>query len=297
MKKIIIAILVVVVAAVYWSQRLDPTGSNPYVFAVVDENGKPTAMKYAVPDDKDILNHENSEQIFYGKRLLNETKRLLPDNVGAAMNCNSCHLYQGKLEYGDPYINTYNAFPQFNPRAERVVTLEERINGCFQRSMNGTPLPEQSDEMKAIIAYYKWLAQDVPHGWQVVHQNTGPIDTSLQPNMDKGEEIYGAMCASCHGDNGEGMWDASGNIMFPPLWGDDSFNIGAGMARLYKAAAFVKYNMPMGYTMNRPQGQGHVLTDQEAVDVSYYFTQKPRPDFPAKVNDWPSGKKPKDSRY
>src|SRR5690554_4121536 len=129
MKKLIVA-LVVIVAAVFWWQRTPLTDSNPYVFAVVDEEGKPTDMKYTVPDDKDILNHENSEKIFYGKRLLNETKRLLPDNVSAAMNCNSCHLYQGKLEYGDPYINTYNAFPQFNSRAERVVTIEERINGC-----------------------------------------------------------------------------------------------------------------------------------------------------------------------
>src|SRR5690554_6389170 len=131
MKKLIVA-LVVIVAAVFWWQRTPLTDSNPYVFAVVEEEGKPTDMRDTVPDDKDILTQENSEQILYGKRLLNETKRLLPDNVGAAMNCNTCLLFQGKLEYGDRYSNTYNSFPQFNSRAERVVTIEERINGSLQ---------------------------------------------------------------------------------------------------------------------------------------------------------------------
>ena len=51
----------------------------------------------------------NAEQINYGKRLLNETRRLLPNNTGASMNCNSCHVQQGK-PMGAPYINTVNSF-------------------------------------------------------------------------------------------------------------------------------------------------------------------------------------------
>jgi thiosulfate dehydrogenase len=93
------------------------------------------------------------------------------------------------------------------------------------------------------------------------------------------------------------MKDSRGDIVFPPLWGDESFNIGAGMARTYKAAAFVKYNMPMGIQTKGLWGHGNVLSDQDAVDVSEFFTHKPRPDFPGKVNDWPTGNKPKDARY
>ena len=74
----------------------------------------------------------------------------------------------------------------------------------------------------------------------------------------------------------------------PPLWGKDSFNVGAGMARMYTAAAFVKHNMPLG--------QGGTLTAQEAVDVAAFFTQQPRPDYAARANDWPKGDKPKDAR-
>ena len=264
---------------------------------VVDQAGN-KLPNYQLPKDSDILLQDNAEEIMYGKRLLNETKRLLPDNVGANMNCNSCHVAQGKAHFGAPYINTVNSFPQMNPRAERVVSLETRVNGCFMRSMNGKPLAVEGKEMRAIIAYMQWLAQDVPHGGQVQELvNSGPIDMSLTPDPVRGQQIYAQQCATCHGQNGEGMLDGVGNVMFPPLWGDQSFNIGAGLARLYKAAQFVKYNMPMGVSKTKPWGQGNLLSDQDAVDVAGYFTQMQRPDFPGKVNDWPSGKKPKDARY
>lgn len=252
---------------------------------------------YVLPQDTAILDEPNADQIFYGKRLLNETKRLLPEHVGASMNCNSCHISQGKVPLGDPYINSFNDYPKIMSRSGTEVDLEARINGCFQRSMNGTPLGRESPEMLAMMAYMEWLAQNTPESQRVDIRNAGEIDTSLEPDLVRGEEIYVAQCATCHGDNGEGIKDRRGDIVFPPLWGEESFNIGAGMARVYKAAAFVKYNMPMGIQTQGLWGHGNVLTDQDAVDVSGYFTQKPRPDFPDKVNDWPSGKKPKDARY
>ena len=52
---------------------------------------------YVLPQDTSILDEPNADEIFYGKRLLNETKRLLPERVGAQMNCNSCHISQGKI--------------------------------------------------------------------------------------------------------------------------------------------------------------------------------------------------------
>ena len=252
---------------------------------------------YVLPQDTSILNEPNADEIFYGKRLLNETKRLLPENVGASMNCNSCHISQGKIPLGDPYINSYNTYPRVMPRSGKEVDLEGRINGCFQRSMNGKPLDRESPEMLAMIAYMKWLAQNTPKNQKVAISNAGEIDTSLVADTARGEKIYYAQCATCHGDNGEGIKDSRGDIVFPPLWGDESFNIGAGMARTYKAAAFVKYNMPMGIQTKGLWGHGNVLSDQDAVDVSEFFAHKPRPDFPGKVNDWPTGNKPKDARY
>ncbi|MGM8884672.1 c-type cytochrome [Psychrobacter sp. 1U2] len=252
---------------------------------------------YVMPQDTAILDEPNADEIFYGKRLLNETKRLLPEHVGAEMNCNSCHIAQGKIPLGDPYINSYNTYPKVMPRAGIEVDMEARINGCFKRSMNGKPLDRESPEMLAMIAYMKWLAQNTPKDQKVDINNAGKVDTTLVGDPVKGEKIYYAQCATCHGDNGEGIKDSRGDIVFPPLWGEESFNIGAGMARTYKAAAFVKYNMPMGIQTQGLWGHGNVLSDQDAVDVAEFFTHKPRPDFAGKVNDWPSGKKPKDARY
>lgn len=265
-------------------------------FAVLDKDGKRLA-DYTIPSDTLIDKAPNAEQIRYGQRLLNETRRLLPDNTGASLNCSSCHVQQGKKPLGAPYINSHNSFPQFNPRAGREVTLADRINGCFQRSMNGKPLDNDSPEMAAMLAYMKWLAQDVPHGAKVQIKNAWPIDTKLVPDSARGKTLYAAQCAACHGANGEGKRDGAGNIVFPPLWGDESFNIGAGLARTYKAASFIRNNMPMGVNTHGNWGEGKVLSDQDAVDVAEYFTHMPRPDFPPKDKDWPDGKKPKDARY
>lgn len=265
-------------------------------FSVLDKDGK-RLPDYTIPLDTQIAGEPNADQINHGKRLLTETRRLLPQNTGASMNCNSCHVQGGKKPMGAPYINTFNTYPQFNPRANRVVSLEDRINGCFMRSMNGKPLEKDSAEMKAMIAYMKWLAQDVPHGARVQIENAWPIDTKLVPDPVRGKSLYAAQCASCHGANGEGKKDSSGAIAFPPLWGDESFNIGAGLARTYKAAALIRNNMPMGVNTHGNWGEGGVLSDQDAVDVAEYFTHMPRPDFAGKDKDFPNGKKPKDSRY
>lgn len=253
--------------------------------------------RYTVPADRDILAQPNADQILYGKRLLADTARLLPDNVGAAMNCNSCHLGDGKTNAANGYINTVNFYPRVMPRAGKEVDLEMRINGCFQRSMNGKPLDREGPEMKAMIAYMDWLRQDVPKDQTVDIVNAGPIDETLVPDPENGRLVYTAKCAACHGADGEGMRDQFGDVLFPPLWGEESFNIGAGMARTYKAAQFVKWAMPPAMHMSGRLGQGGVLSDQDAVDVAEYFTHMPRPDFPGKVNDWPNGNRPKDARY
>ncbi|WP_062562780.1 c-type cytochrome [Paracoccus aminovorans] len=299
MKKPVLLIATMAVLALGgWGALRGSPADMPEVqgMAILDADGNAVG-RYTVPADKDILTRPNADQILYGKRLLADTARLLPDNVGAAMNCNSCHLGDGKIDAANGYINTVNFYPRVMPRAGKEVDLEMRINGCFQRSMNGKPLDPEGPEMKAMIAYMDWLRQDVPKGQTVDIINAGPIDETLVPDPENGKRIYAAKCAACHGANGEGMSDQSGDILFPPLWGEESFNIGAGMARTYKAAQFVKWAMPPAMHLTGPLGQGGVLSDQDAVDVAEYFTHMPRPDFPGKVNDWPNGKRPRDARY
>jgi thiosulfate dehydrogenase len=51
--------------------------------------------------------------------------------VGNGLNCASCHLNAGTVGGGSPYVGVSAAFPSYAARAGRVITLEDRINGCF----------------------------------------------------------------------------------------------------------------------------------------------------------------------
>lgn len=251
---------------------------------------------FETPRLADLLKEPNADQLILGARLNTNTHEMLPANVGNALNCASCHLNAGTVADGSPYVGVSAFFPSYAPRAGRVITLEDRINGCFLRSMNGKPLGLESVEMKAMVAYFDWMKRETRPQDKVEGRGVGKIDPSIVPNLENGEKLYAAQCALCHGNDGEGIRNAAGKWVYPALWGDDSFNIGAGMARTYTAAAFVKKNMPIAFHEGFPLGQGG-LTDQEAVDVAEYFSHKPRPDFAGKVKDWPKDKKPVDARY
>lgn len=251
---------------------------------------------FETPRLANMLNEKNAEQLVYGARLNIETRDLLPKNVGNALNCASCHLNSGTVADGSPYIGISAFFPGYAPRAGRTITLQDRINGCFLRSMNGKPLPLDSDELKAMVALFDWMRNETKPEDKVEGRGVGKVSTDIIPNAENGKKIYAAQCALCHGSDGEGIKNAKGQWVYPPLWGNESFNIGAGMARTYTAAAFVKRNMPIAMHNKFPLGQGG-MTDQEAVDVAEYFSHQPRPDFAGKVKDWPNGKKPADARY
>lgn len=251
---------------------------------------------FDTPRLADMLKAPNAQQLVLGARLNLETRDLLPGHVGNVLNCTSCHLNAGTVADGSPYVGVSAFFPSYAARAGRVITLAERINGCFLRSMNGKPLPVDSAEMKAMLAYFDWMKRETRPEDKVEGRGVGKIDAKLVANVTNGKAVYAAQCALCHGKDGEGIQDGAGRWVYPPLWGNQSFNIGAGMARTYTAAAFVKRNMPIAFHDNFPLGQGG-LSDQEAVDVAEFFTHMPRPDFAAKVKDWPKDKKPFDARY
>ncbi len=252
--------------------------------------------KFVTPRLADMLGAPNATQLVRGMRLNMETRALLPQHVGNKLSCASCHLNAGTVADGSPYVGVSAFFPSYAARAGKIITLEDRINGCFRRSMNGKPLPVDSADMKAMVAYFDWMKKNTKPEDKVAGRGVGKISTAIKPNVVNGKQVYQAQCAVCHGINGEGIERADGTTIYPPLWGDDSFNIGAGMARTYNAAAFVKRNMPIGFHSKFPLGQGG-LSDQEAVDVAEYFSHQPRPDFPDKVKDWPKDQKPADARY
>jgi thiosulfate dehydrogenase len=205
----------------------------------------------------------------YGRSIITDTQRTLPANVKAAMSCEACHLAAGTKAHGGSLVGVYAEFPQWNKRAHRFISLQDRLAECFLYSMNGRPPAFESREMEALVAYVAWLSRGQAVGMPVVGQGYVRFAADRAPSAAAGARTYAARCAACHGAEGAG----SGAI--PPLWGDRSFNAGAGMHRLSTMAAFVRYNMPFGAPPN-------TLSKQEAYDVAAYVLAQPRPRFDAK---------------
>ncbi|MDP2701051.1 MAG: c-type cytochrome [Candidatus Rokubacteria bacterium] len=228
------------------------------------------------------------EAIRYGEKVATQTSSYAKANVGAGLDCTSSHIKGARAPNASNWVGLWGVYPEYDPRSGRVITLADRINECFRRSMNGKPLLLDSAEMRGLLSFIWWLSKDVPTGVSVEGRGFKPVEASRPADPAKGGILYVAKCAACHGVSGQGVMGGGGYTVFPALWGSRSFNVGAGMARLDTAAAFVKVKMPLG---------GAALTDQEAYDVAAYFTRRPRPDFKAKKGDWPNGDKPKDARY
>lgn len=226
-----------------------------------------------------------------GERLLTQTQVYGKQYVGNGLNCTSCHLDGGKMPFTAPWSGIWGVFPEYRSRNAKVNALQDRINDCFVRSLNGKPLPLDSDEMRGALAYMWWLSNGVPTGVDGAGRGFRRLrlPDDAKPDPAAGQKVYATTCAACHGADGQGMQGANGEYLFPALWGPRSFNIGAGMGRMSNAAAFVKTAMPLG--------AGNTLSDQQAYDVAAYFTQQPRPDFADKGKDWPKGDKPADARY
>lgn len=257
------------------------------------------------PDLSSLGNSPYDSLVRYGYALIHETYKYLgPDApnpkmryAGNRLACQNCHLDAGTKYYGIPYVGVVGRFPQYRGRENKVGSIEERINGCMERSMNGRSLPVDSREMRAMVAYMQWISRGVPTGEKI--KGTGLPDITLPDRPAdtlRGKEVYELKCASCHGKNGEGVRNQAGGYQYPPLWGPDSYNDGAGMHRLITAAKFIKANMPFGATADAP-----MLSDEEAYDVAAFINayHHPRPPKPGKEKDYPGSleRKPVSAPY
>lgn len=212
------------------------------------------------------------EVIKLGELLVEQTAThpLTKPYAGNSLNCTSCHLQNGTDLVAATFIGLATAYPAWSPREGRVLTLEDRVLNCFMRSCNGIRPPLGSKLSVAITAYITWLSSG-----QSIRQNSKaplgphaitPLKLKAADKADKarGKRLYSQRCASCHGKDGAGRKDS------PPVWGDKSFNHGAGLSKPDNLAAWLKVAMP-------PDDRD--LTEQEALDIAAYVDSQPRPAF------------------
>lgn len=202
-----------------------------------------------------------------GRDIFNDPQQYVPGDVSAKMSCSACHIAAGTVARGGSLVGVYARFPQWNPRAKRVITLQDRIAECFLYSMNGRAPSFSSREMIALVAYMAWLSRGVRVG------QAAPADASDvvvlprgAPDLRRGAVLYVQKCSVCHQPNGAGIAGT-----FPPLWGKASFNSGAGMANVANMTGFVRYNMPKSAPGS--------LSLAQAYDISAYVLAHERPTF------------------
>jgi thiosulfate dehydrogenase len=211
------------------------------------------------------------ETIRLGRELVEQTSthELTRAYVGNSLNCTSCHLRNGTDPKAASFIGVATAYPAWSPRERRVITLEDRVLNCFMRSCNGVRPPLGSTPSVAIVAYITWLSAGHPMRMNPERPN-GPLSVPKLPDglakadRKRGEQFYSERCAACHGEDGQGDADS------PPVWGERSYNDGAGLANVPQLAAWLHVAMP-------PEERN--LSHAEAFDLAAYVNSFPRPRF------------------
>ena len=280
----------------------EPRGALPVVIAVCCVIGvvvvgatlrygaeRPSALTPALTPTLSVPAIATEE---YGRRLIAQTAELLgPDQpdpdlryIDSRLNCGSCHLATGTEPGTLTLLQVTEHYPRFSGRVGAMTDIEDRINECMQRSMNGAPLPMDSAEMIAMAAYLRSLGSQYEAMGAAQKAPVEPAAFSApsrKADVGAGQDVFAEKCSICHGDDGAGLLaaeDRAKGYLFPPLWGPDSFNDGAGMHRVLTAARFIKARMPLG----EPD-----LTDDEAFDVAAYINNQPRPEMPNLEKDYP----------
>jgi thiosulfate dehydrogenase len=248
--------------------------------------------------DKTLGDSPLAKQIRWGYEIFTNTPKHAPAFTGGRVSCANCHLNAGQRERALPLVGVAGMFPEYNARASRLISLPDRVVDCFLRSENATgsaagePPTPASKEVLALAAYITWLSKGQAVGanppWR--GQN-GIAQDKLIPisalDQKRGAALYAERCTSCHGQDGQGV--QIGDKKAAPLWGEASWNDGAGASRVYTLAGIIRYTMPY-----LDPGS---LSDEDAQHVAAYITSQPRPSYPNKHLDYSAAKIPVDAVY
>lgn len=237
------------------------------------------------------------ELVKYGQALMNNTAYYIgPQGIngqytGTRTSCSNCHQLAGTKPFAFDLMTANSRYPQYRAREDKVLSLAERVNNCVTRPLNGTPVPENTKEMQAFLAYLKWLDDFAATHQKEIWGKSLPLHfPNRAADTSKGALIYASRCSRCHGSEGQGRFNSDSiSYLYPPLWGDHAYQAGSSMYRVIKLSGWLKANMPY----DSARHDKPVLTDEEAIDVAAYVNSRPRP-HPASFDYPRPDKKPID---
>lgn len=251
----------------------DLVGDPPHAELAAPTSGAGTRVAFRPPPETELPAGEFGDVIRRGREIFVNTPKYRFGVCRNSLRCVSCHLDAGRLADSSPLWAAFVSYPAYRAKTKSVTTFQQRLQGCFEYSMNGRAPPLCAPELVALESYAYWLASGAPVdpkiagcGYPVL---APPAERS---DFTRGEKVYAQNCALCHGADGAGQRSQEGTAVFPALWGSDSFNWGAEMGRIGNAAAFVKANMPLGLP--------GTPSDQQAWDVALYMNSHERPQDP-----------------
>lgn len=204
------------------------------------------------------------------------------DEVMSQLACTSCHAGAGLDQNVSTLVGVTTKYPKHRSRNDKMSTIQDRINGCMVRSMNYVEFEDDDEDLSAMVAYLSYISEGVPQGADLPWLGKNEVDEVPIPNVDKGNSIFQQSCIACQATDGAGSGPTTG----PALWGEGSFNDGAGMGRMSKMTGFAQKNLP--------KTDSGSLTLQEAADVTAFIFSQDRPEFENSEEDWPKGNGPKD---
>ena len=226
--------------------------------------------------DRSLAESPRGEAVRRGYRIFTNTPREAPAYTHGNVSCSNCHLNAGQRERALPLVGVSTAYPEMNRRAGRMFTIEDRIIDCFKRSENATEDPgtlptSETPEVQAVAAYLDWLSEGYEKGQNLPWRGKNVIAPDKIVPVEKldparGDVLFKEKCVNCHGEDGQGR--QIGDKKAGPLWGSESWNDGAGAARIYTLAGIIRYAMPY-----LDPGS---LSDEEAQHLAAFITSNDR---------------------
>lgn len=302
--------IVILIVVFFISLYLISVSSHPLMGCKAEQNVTKTdsLAPWKFPDVSSIPNNEEGYMIRLGRNIFIETYKYIgPDAkdtshryLGNNMDCQNCHFNAGTQQNVLGLVGVYWKYPELDLRSNKKVSIQDRINNCMMRSMNGKPLPENGNEMNALVAYVKWLSTDIPKGKIVEGQGVPKINLlNRAADPVNGKTVFADKCMTCHAEDGTGVLNKPRNIEvpadslkgydFPPVMGELSYNENAGMYRQLMATAFIYSKMPL---------HDAKLSLENSYDVAAYINSTPRPNNKSLDSDYPDLKlKPVDAPF